>query len=1054
MFGFLHTHSHYSLLRGVAKIPKIIEQAKEMGCDAIAITDTNNMYGAIEFYKAAKKHEIKAIFGTTLYIRLPEETMIYPIVLLAKTEIGYKNMLQLITAASFTEGKTKYITPEQLKESASDVIGLLPSLYSPVTQALSRNDETLARKHLEMYRSIFGDSFFVGISPQNPTPRGDIERSSCAERVVAIAEEMGIGIVPLPLVYLLNEEDKEAREVLLRIQKTTLSNLEEDVFEDLLLIPSRTDIEQWCSSVCPSALKTLDEVICSISWDLKLGNWVFPKPPIERSETRTHEQILADFVEEGYEYRNLERTEETKERVSFEMKIITDRGYTDYFLVVIDLIRYMRENGILTTTRGSAAGSFVSYLTGITNVDPIKYQLPFERFLNPFRPSPPDIDIDIADDRRGEVIDYMVNRYGKKKIAQIGTLGTMMARAAVRDTARALRYSYMNGDRIARLIPMGAQGAPMYIDKAMDEVKELRDLYDSEEVVRHIIDVAKKIEGNARHLSVHAAGVVISPTTAVEYTPLERDNKRDTKYPITQYNMHAVEDAGLLKFDILGLTNLAVLAGAIELVKKDKGEDIDIENIPLDNRKTYEMISKGYTTGVFQMGGSGMTAVLRRLQPTTIHDIAATVALYRPGPMRNIDEYIDRKQGKKSITYAHPNMEKFLKTSYGVLVYQDDLLYTAIEIAGYDWKEVDVFRKAVGKKIPELMAQQEKIFKDGAKKHSGMSDAQANKLWDLFDPFKGYGFNKSHAMCYAKVGYQTAYMKANYPAQYMTAHLSAAAGDADTVSELLYESKRIGLTVLPPNVNESEVLFSTEKSENGTENIRVGLATIKQVGHGGTEAIIEERNKNGKFTSIIDFLTRISSYSVMNRRNLEALIKVGVFDDFETRGTLLENIEKLLLCLKESDSKEEQHSLFDAPPKITLSLQKPEINVNKAQELYWEKNLLGMYVSGHPLDLFKQEGLRLNDVKRREKNSKVLTTAVISTMKPFRNRSGERMYFLTLEDDKNSRIEAVCFPQQVEEFEDMLSLHRPVKVRGSTSLRNDEITLRVDAVENPVAVAA
>ena len=804
----------------------------------------------------------------------------------------------------------------------------------------------------------------------------------------------------------------------------------------------------------PTRSEHLSTLIQSIDWELNLGNWVFPTPPVPASDTRPHKEILRGYVEQGYEKSRNKKTEETEKRVNFELGIIIDRGYTDYFLTVIDLIHHMHTNGILTTTRGSAAGSLVSYLAGITNVDPLKYQLPFERFLNPFRPSPPDIDMDIADDRRGEVIEYIASQFGEEKMAQIGTLGTMMARAAVRDTARGLGYSYMNGDRIARLIPMGMQGAPMYIDKAMDEVPELKELYQSDETARHIIDVAKKIEGNARHLSVHAAGVVISPTTIIEYTPLEKDTKKNTKHPITQYNMHAVESAGLLKFDILGLTNLAVLADALKLTKEDRDKSIDIERVPLNDEKTFSMISRGHTTGIFQMGGSGMTSVLRRLQPTSIHDIAAVIALYRPGPMRNIDEYIERKQGRKSISYMHPNMEKFLKPSYGVLVYQDDLLYTAIEIAGYDWKEVDVFRKAVGKKIPELMAQQEKIFKARAKEKSAMTDAQANRLWDLFDPFKGYGFNKAHAMSYAKVTYQTAYMKANYPAQYMTAHLSAVTGETDNIAELLYESKRIGLTVLPPDINKSEVLFSTEKGEGEHENIRIGLATIKQAGTGGTEAIIAEREKNGIYTSITDFLTRVAPYNVINRRNLEALVKVGVFDTLEKRDILMENISTLLKCIKETGkSDEEQCALFTAQPQVVLSLQEPKMPLSKAQALYWEKELLGVYVSGHPLNLFKKEGLHLSDVKRREQNSRVVTTAVISTITPFRNKAGEKMCFLTLEDDKNDKLEAVCFPQQVQEYEDLIAPYRPIKIRGSTSLRNDEITIRVDNIENPIAVS-
>lgn len=1051
MFGYLNVHSHYSLLRGVSKVSKILEKAKEAGCDAVALTDTHNMYGAVEFYKQARDASIRPILGVTLFVRDMNSTHFVPLVLLARNKEGYHNILELITRAHFAGQRTPSVTLEQLAMSKTGIVALLPAMYNPVQQALIHQDASGAQRYLSMYKTVFDKYLFIGISPQNPTPRSANAIAAPTESLIALAKREGVGIVPSPLVYLLEDADREARDVLLRIQQITLTNLEEEVFEDSLLFPNRSVVETWCQTVCPEALRTLSDLITDIQWDLDLGNWVFPNPPI-KDDVRDHAEILRDHVEQGFIRRDLEKTKDIEERIAFELKVITVRGYTDYFLTVIDLIHFMHQNGILTTTRGSAAGSMVSYLAGITNVNAIEYQLPFERFLNPLRPSPPDIDIDIADNRRNQVIDYIIDCFGKEKVAQIGTLGTMMARAAVRDTARALGYSYMTGDRIAKLIPFGMQGAPMYIDTALEMEKDLRNLHDSDETVQHIVRVARKIEGNARHISVHAAGVVISPTTAVAYTPLERDPKGVTDRPITQYDMHAVEDVGLLKFDILGLTNLAVLADAVKLTREDKGIAVDVEKLPFDDRKTYEMIGKGLTIGVFQLGGTGMTSVLKRMKPSSMYDIAAIVALYRPGPMGNIDEYIERKQGKKPITYIHPKMETFLKNSYGVLVYQDDLLYTAIEIAGYDWEEVDVFRKAVGKKIPKLMAEQEKIFKQRTKEKSGLTDAQANRLWDLFDPFKGYGFNKAHAMSYAKVAYQTAYMKAHYPAQYMTAHLSAVAGETENVAELVYESKRIGLATLPPSINESEVSFSTEKNSTDRESVRIGLETIKQVGHAAAEAIISERRKNGKYVSLEDFFTRVGSYNVINRRTVEALIKTGVFDSFEKRDVLLENIELLLQCTKDTKDNEQQYALFDTATNVSLELQPAKTQVSKAQELYWEKELLGVYVSGHPLDLYKREGLHLQDIQHKQRDVKVLTTAVIAGLKPFTNKAGEKMYFITLEDDRNNKMEAACFPREAEEYDDLLALYRAIKIRGSTSLRRNETTLRIDSIENPLPV--
>ena len=993
---------------------------------------------------------MKPIIGVTLFLKRNQQRNYRPIIFLAKNKTGYQNILSLVTAANLADGHTPFLQEEHINETLLEgVITLLPALNNEVREAYTHQGIEAARLTLSWYTTSFQE-MYIGISPQDATPRDSTHLPDITKDIIALAQETKTGVIPLPLVYLLNEEDVEGRSVLLRIQTPALSNLEENIFEDNLVLPERKSIEEWTRTVYPQALTTLSSIISSISLELELGAWTFPTPPVPAGSD--HVALFKEHIENGYAMRNIKKTDETDERVETELKTIIGRGYTDYFLSVIDLITFMRNNGILTTTRGSAAGSMVSFLSGITHVNPLEHRLPFERFLNPFRPSAPDIDIDIADNRRGDVIEYIIKRFGEEKVAQIGTLGTMMARAAVRDTARALGYSYLNGDSIARLIPLGKQGAPMYISQAMEEVAELRTLYESNETTRHIINVAKKIEGNARHLSVHAAGVVIAPTIITKYTPLEPDRKSESRKPITQYNMHAVEEAGLLKFDILGLTNLAILAEAIKNVASDKNEEVDIESIPMDDARTYHMIGLGYTTGIFQLGGQGMTAVLKRMKPTVIEDLAVVIALYRPGPMGNIDEYIDRKQGRKATIYMHPKMEGFLKKSYGVLVYQDDLLYTAIELAGFDWKEVDVFRKAVGKKIPELMAQQESVFKDRCVER-GIKRELANKIWDLFDPFKGYGFNKSHAASYAKVAYQTAYMKANYPAQYMTAHLNAVAGNTDEVADIAYESKRIGLTILPPDINKSRDAFSTEPATKKYENIRIGLATTKQVGEKVAEVIMHERSLNGTYHSLEDFLVRMAPYKTLNRRNLSALIKVGVFDTFYERDILLENIDTLLQSLKDSTKNEEQNMLF-VVDSTTLTLQPAAEKVSKAQELYWEKELLGTYISGHPLELFQQEGLYFRDIKRKTNQTRVLITGVIEQLKLFRNKSGEKMFFITLGDNRNETLDVVCPPEETKTYEELLAPYRPVKIRGKAILRNGEITVRVEHLEEPQPIPA
>ena len=917
MFGYLNIYSDYSLLKGVVKIPKLIKFAKENNCDAVAITDINNLYSAIDFIKEAKKNDILPVIGVTIYLKEKNETTRTPLILLAKNLNGYKNLIKLITFINFSKenhtiGRDLPFTNfSDIKEMSEDLVAVLPALNNHIRNFLAQRNDDLAKSYLDKYKNIFSDDLYIGISPQNANEKDSIKKFDSheeTEKIVAFANKNNLKTIPLPLIYLTEEKELEARDVVSRVQPLRLSNKELNFFEDKLIMPSRKNIENWVKEIDKTSLENLDKLLKEITaWELELGKWIFPTPP-DIPKNVTPESILNKFVEDGLKNKGMTKTKEIQERIDFELGVINEKGYAKYFVTVIQLIEFMHKKDILTTTRGSAAGSLVSYLTGITNIDPIEYQIAFERFLNPHRPSPPDIDLDISDERRDEVIKHITQKFGKEKVAQIGTFGKMMARSAVRDTARALGYSYISGDKIARLIPLGKQGFPMFIDTALEESPQLKDLYKNEEVARHIIDVAKLIEGNARHISVHAAGVVIADTEITDYTPIEPDAKNETDQNVTQYNMHSIEDAGLLKFDILGLTYLSILGNAVKNVKNDLGIEVNTEKIPMNDKKTFEELSKGFTVGIFQIAGSGMTDVLKKMKPSSIYDIAIVVALYRPGPMGNIDEYIARKQKQKEVSYLHPKMEKFLKHSYGVLVFQDDLLYTAIEVAGYDWKEVDVFRKAVGKKIPELMKSQEKTFKEKAKK-SGASDKQIEKIWDSFDPFKGYGFNKAHAFSYAKLACQTAYVKTHYPAQYMAAHLSSVMGEIDNISKLIFETKRMKINIFPVDVNKSYELFTTEK-RNDVYGIRIGLGTIKSFGTNAAKILIEERSKFGEFKSLEDFLIRMSKYQILNKRNIEALIKVGAFDNFESRLVLLENVELLLRCLKEEKGGGGQQALL------------------------------------------------------------------------------------------------------------------------------------------------
>ncbi len=1026
--GLINLHSHFSLLRGLMKVKPMVESAKEKGYTSLALVDNSNLYGAIEFYKTCKEFGIKPMIGVTLFINQETDTNAR-IILLAKNNEGYKNLLQLITLTHFTESKTTQPTLNEntLESYTKSLIAIMP----PLNSAISLNEKN-STKILKKYKKYFGDNLYIGMDKNKP---------ELMEKLREIAKENNVKTIPCPSVYYDNKEDKEIRDTLLKIQPSNRPEIEDETQDIDYSMPVAKEIEEEYEK---SDLENLSNLIESIDIDIELGKWIFPKPP----EVEDSDEMLKKLVQEGLEKRKMEETKEVKERIEFELSVIIDRGYANYYLTVIDIVNFTKENKILTATRGSVAGSLISYLTGISNIDPIEFKLPFERFLNPFRPSPPDIDLDIADDRRGEVIKYISQKFGKQNTAQIGTFGTMMARAVVRDTARALGYSYTTGDRIAKLIPLGKQGMPMTIDKAFGIEPQLEKLYESEESVKNIIDTAKKLEGNVKHISTHAGGIVISPKPIVNYCPVQPDPKGENKI-ITQFNMHDVESVGLLKFDILGLTNLSILSKSIENIKKRLNIDVDIEDIKLDDEKTFQMIQKGLTTGVFQLGGIGITSVLKKMKPTSLHDISALIALYRPGPMSNIDEYIDRKHGREKVKYFHPKMKKYLDRSYGVLVYQDDLLYTALELAKYDWKEVDVFRKAVGKKIPELMRAQEKEFKKRIIENTEFNKEKADMVWKLFSPFAGYGFNKAHAISYAIISYQTAYVKANYPADYMTAHLTAESGDTDKIAVLMHECRRMGIPILPPSINKSGITFTTESLE-GKDAIRVGLGSIKNVGSNIIDKVIELRERNGEFTSLENFVSSVSKECVLNKRSFESLVKVGALDDFGERKTILGNLELILQYGKEiAFANKEQSSLFLSQGETKLNLEKKE-KLEKAQGLYWEKQLLGVYTTGHPLQEFKDRNIQIDNLKkRRTDKEKVAFLGVINSIKKVPSRNGKQLFFIKVEDETET-IETVCFQEQIDKFEELLAFGRCIKVFGETFLRNGEMTLRLERVENPI----
>ncbi len=1070
-FTHLHTHSHYTLLGALPKIPDLVGEAKKLGMTSLALTDSGNMYGAIEFYKYCKKKEIKPIIGVDFYVASRTRKDMQAgidnrrsrLILLAMNEIGYKNLMQLVTYSNLEGFYYKPRIDRELIEKFNEgLICISPSFSGEISQLLKGTNNDKATESANFLKKIFADRLYIEIT-RHPEIDG---HEAHMQKLVSFARDEHIPIMAAHDVYYIHPEDRIARETLARVNSHSdtgekISDSDDDDFSFI-----SPDKAKELFSHMPEALENTSKIADMCNLELNLGKWVFPKYIVESG--RGYDDELRYLVMNGFEKRKIKQTPKVMERVEYELKVIRDKGYAPYFLVVSDLLRFAHENHILTTIRGSVAGSLVTYLSGITNVNPIELNLPFERFLNPERPSAPDIDMDYADNRRDEMIAYVRRKYGEDKVAQIGTFGTMMARGAVRDVARAMGYPYEVGDRISKLIPMGSQGFPMTIDKALEDTAELKNLYESDEDTRTIIDMAKKIEGCARHISVHAAGVVIAPEPLVNFSPLQFDTKGENKI-ITQYDMHAIEDAGLLKFDFLGIRNLAILFDAVERVKKIEGINIDIENIPTDDKKTFEMLARGETIGLFQLNGSGMTKYLKDLKPTAITDINLMVALYRPGPIENINEYIARKHGKKPAAYLHPKMKDFLEPTFGVLVYQDDLLMTAINVAGYSWGEVDKFRKAVGKKIPEEMAKQHEIFVAGCQKHGGLTKKQSEDIWKLFEPFQGYGFNKAHAASYGKVAYQTAYMKANFPEIYMSAVLTAESGDNDMIAEIITECKHMNIPILPPDVNESYSQFTVIKDdktsstsdvsgnspEKNKYRIRFGLVTIKNFGQGISTAIIEERKKNGPYRSLADFLDRVKDRN-LNKKSLESLIKSGAMDCFgEDRGVMLANMDLLLEYNKENANKHsDQTSLFGAMedhssiPKLRL------IETNKAtaeEKLSWEKELLGLYVSGHPLDKYKESIMKkdMNIKKALEtikEGDSVVFAGIINEVRTVQTKNNETMAFISISDFSGS-AEAVVFPRVYREFHSSIQSDKCLAFKVTVNVKNGEKGFIIERVK-------
>lgn len=1052
-FVHLHTHSHYSLLEALPKIDQLIKKAKLFGMPALGLTDHGNLYGAVEFYKAAKDAKIKPIIGCEMYVaegsyKIKEpgpDNRTFNIILLAKDEEGYKNIIKLVTAGQLDGFYNRpRIDKDLLAKHSKGLIALSGDVRGEISQAIWNGQTKVAEKALKEYSAIFGpDNFYIEL-----VSRPNLERhQELEEGLIALSKKTKIPLVVGQGAYYLEPEDKEAHQTLLRIQPSHETETRFIETSDDLSFWSEEKVRQVFGHV-PEAIEETAKIAerCNVSLGSK--TWIFPN--LEIPKGTTYESELRRFVYEGLTDRNLEKTSDVVERIEYELKIIESKGFAPYFLIVADLLYFARKNGILYAVRGSVAGSLITYLIKITNVNPLEYKLPFERFLNPERPSAPDIDMDYADNRRGEVIAYAKEKYGVDKVAQIGTFGTMMARGVVRDVARALGYPYGAGDRIAKLIPFGSQGFPMTIANAIKLSPELAESYENDRETKEIINLSKKLEGGARHASVHAAGVVISPLPLTEYTPLQREPKGDAI--ITQYDMYSIEDVGLLKFDFLGIRNLSILEDAVRLVREKRNIKVDIENVPLDDKKTFAMLARGETIGLFQLNGSGMTRYLKDLRPSTIFDINAMVALYRPGPMELIPEYIKRKHNPSLVSYLDPRMKDILKESFGVITYQDDVMLIAIHIAGYSWLEADKLRKAMGKKIPaEMQAQKEKFITGTIK--NGMASDMATELWMLIEPFAAYGFNKAHAACYGRVAYQTAYMKANFPAEYMTAVLTAESGDLDEISSIIAECRRMPIPVLPPDVNESFAQFTVIKGKTEKEDtIRFGLETIKNFGTEIAKALIAERESRGHFSNFTNFIERTAGLN-LNRRGLEALIKSGAMDALGERGQMLANVDDALAYTRvQAKNTLGQDSFFgliadtDSVPKLTLKEASP---ATEKDRLAWEKELLGLYVSGHPLDAYRErfaEKRGIKEIKELQEGVNVIFGGLIEDIRTVITKKGERMAFLKIVDFESS-IEVVLFPRSYEELKNVVAPEACVAASGKVSKRNGETSILIDKMK-------
>jgi len=1045
-FIHLHNHTQYSLLDGACHIDKFLELARELNFPALAITDHGNMFGAIEFYKKARNKGIKPIIGCEVYVapqdrfkkeRLPgEPDGGYHLILLAKNNAGYKNLIKLVSAG-YLEGfyRKPRVDKELLRQYSEGLIATSACLQGEISRKIANNDFKKAEEIARQYADMFGqENFYLEIQDHGI----DKEKKDKAA-LTKIARKLGFGLVATNDCHYLHREDHNAHEALLCIQTgKSLDDTDRMSYAtDQIYVKSADEMKALFADT-PEAIENTLKIAEQCNVDIEIGKLMIPKFDLPK-DFDNPEDYVRHLCEEGLKKLYDDPGDKIYERLNYELDVIKKMGFSGYFLIVKDFIDYARSQNIpVGPGRGSAAGSLVSYTLGITTIDPLKYDLLFERFLNPERVSMPDIDIDFSDRGRDKVIDYVTNKYGQDNVSQIITFGTLAARGVVRDVGRVMGIPYAEVDKIAKMIPFKVGQT---IAGAMEEEPDIGRLAKTDEKVSTLLEYSMTLEGLARHTSIHAAGVVIAPEPLVEHVPLFKSNKDEIT---TQYDMKGVEDIGLLKMDFLGLRTLTVIADTVQMIKEKHGVDIDLDKVPLDDEKVYELFGNGNTIGIFQFESSGMQDYLKKLHPESLDDLAAMNALYRPGPLDSgvINLYIDRKQGREKIEYLHPDMEPILKNTFGVIVFQEQVLQLASKLAGFSLGKADILRKAMGKKIAKLMAQMKKDFINGCVEN-GISKKMAREIFHQIEKFARYGFNKSHSVGYAYLAYQTAYLKAHYPREFMAALMTSEMGNTDRIIILKEECRNMEIEILPPDINRSYANFNVEG-----DSIRFGLAAIKNVGMNAVSKIIEEREANGEFKSIFDFTSRCDLSSI-NKRTIESMVMAGALDSVgKDRGLLYASVEDAVSFGQsvQIDRLKGQTSLFGEAENNILPNPEPRISEegswSRSKVLSMEREALGFYISGHPMEKYRPQ-LKLFATTNSEKMNdmpdgvQAALGGIITRLKINTDKRGRHMGFAGVEDFYGS-FEAIVFSDPFEKYKKLLINNNMLLFTGRISKREEE----------------